>query len=360
MAQQAQKRTGSAFGYLINNKPTTAVENASDGATADGAVTGDTTGEITPMVNTGTTAQNTTGQNDPAKNKKLAELKMSEPMRELLNFELTLPGVYPGIKTNQFIWIPVSDTFYDDMYLDLLQEIGASKFNRYADFEEDRFYISRKTWTYDINEGVKTSLIVNPIPSMYSEYMKQQLEAERALDQAIIDAMGGGVGGGSLVQTNGTDTEETATIATHDYNDTSKASHIIGDSNANYAQDTASMSLQQFANIPHKYSYYFNNEVEPQKMWELYRQRGWICGNCADLSRLFKCLCDVHGVACFIYHGPSHYWNRVDVGGGTFKNVDWCTGKSSIGSRWNGGYQTNDAGLGTGAFLGYCRGQHRG
>lgn len=342
------------------NNTTSNSTNTSDGTTAEDATSGDTTGDTGVSSDTGTTAQNTT-QNDPAKNKKLSEIKMSEPLREMLNFELRLPGVYPGIKTNQFIWIPVADDFYDDMYSEILTEIGPSKYNRYSDFEEGRFYISRKTWTYDINNGVKTDLTVNPIPSIYSEYMKQQLEAERALDQAIIDATGGGgTGGGSLVQTTGTDTEETATIATHNYNDTSAASHIIGNSSANYAQDTASMTLQQFANIPHKYSFYYNNEVNPQPMWDLYKKRGYICGNCADLSRLFKCLCDVHGVKCFIYHGPSHYWNRVDVGGGTFKNVDWCTGKSTIGSRWNGGYTTNDAGLGTGAYKGSCTGQQRG
>ena len=192
MALYAQKKKVNSLSAITNRINSTREanesENTSDGTDAEGATNGDTSGGVTPMANSGMTAQNTTTQNDPAKNKKLAEIKMSEPMREMLNFELSLPGVYPGIKTNQFIWIPVSETFYDDMYAEILTEMGPSKFNRYSDFEKNRFYISKKQWTYDINNGVKTDLTVNPIPSMYSEYMKYQLEAERALDQAVIDA----------------------------------------------------------------------------------------------------------------------------------------------------------------------------
>ena len=331
---------------------------------------GETTGEPSdgnnatdatqPTANTNT-GQNVQTQNDPKKNKKLAELKMSEPMRELLNFELVLPGVYPGIKTNQFIWIPVKKDFYDEMYSDILMQIGPSKFNRYSDFEEGRFYISQRKWEYDIENGVKTSLTVNPIPSMYSEYMKMQLEAERALDQAIIDASSGGGGGGSLVEAAGSDNTDTLSIATTDHNGAAAAAaKIIGNSSANYAQDTAGMNLQQLAQIPHKYSYYANNRVGPQKMWQLYQQRGWLCGNCADLSRMFKCLCDVHGIKCAIYHGPNHYWNLVDVGGGVFKDLDWCTNNATISGSYSGGYQTNSSGLAQGSKKGSCNGQENG
>ncbi len=165
----------------------------------------DAASSTTPTTGAMGTAGNV-GQNDPKKNKKLAELKMSEPLRDLLTFDFVLPGIYPGIKTNQFLWVPVVDSFYDDMYCDVMEEIGPSKFNRYSTFEKGKFYIYKKKWEYDIENGVKTSFTVSPIPSMYGEYMKMQLEAERALDQAVIDAMGGmggstdGAMGGTAVE----------------------------------------------------------------------------------------------------------------------------------------------------------------
>lgn len=163
--------------------------NSTDSNTnGDGA---DATSSTAPTSGAMGTAGNVQSQNDPKKNKKLSELKMSEPLRELLTFDFVLPGIYPGIKTNQFLWVPVTDSFYDDMYCDVMDEIGPSKFNRYSAFEKGKFYIGKKKWEYDIENGVKTSFSVNPIPSMYSEYMKMQLEAERALDQAVIDASGG-------------------------------------------------------------------------------------------------------------------------------------------------------------------------
>ena len=187
MVNKAKKRYMNNSNSSNNGNNTNGEEN-----TSDGNVAADST--MSPSVGSTNTAGATNSQNDPKKNRKLAELKMSEPLRELLNFELVLPGVYPGLKTNQFIWIPVKNDFYDEMYEEIMQVVGPSKFNRYSDFEKGRFYISKKTWEYDIENGVKTSLVVNPFPSMYSEYMKMQLEAERALDQAVIDATGGGGG----------------------------------------------------------------------------------------------------------------------------------------------------------------------
>ena len=197
-ARQMVNNVKRQYGYGISRRDNENQTDENGNSTENGDGTDGTNGagNVAPTTNSMNTAGTVQSQNDPKKNKKLAELKMSEPMKDLLNFELVLPGVYPGIKTNQFIWIPVKNEFYDEMYQDIMEQIGPSKFNRYADFEKGRFYISKKTWEYDIENGVKTSLVVNPFPSMYSEYMKMQLEAERALDQAVIDASGGGGGNG--------------------------------------------------------------------------------------------------------------------------------------------------------------------
>lgn len=181
--------------------------NATDSTTANTTGTGtagDISGTDTTTGATGTDTQTqSTTQNDPAKNKRLAYLTMSEQLRSLFSFEMTLPGIYKGMHTNQFLWMDVADDFYDDFYSDIMENIGETKFNRYTGFKAGRFYIEKKEWKYDLKDGVKTTLTLNPIPSMYSEYMKDQLEAERALDQAVIDATGGGGGGTSTSTSEG-------------------------------------------------------------------------------------------------------------------------------------------------------------
>lgn len=181
--------------------------NATDATTTNTTGTGtagDTTGTdaTTGATGAGTQTQATT-QNDPAKNKRLAYLTMSEQLRSLFSFEMTLPGTYKGMHTNQFLWMDVEDDFYDDFYSEIMENIGETKFNRYTGFKKGRFYIEKKEWKYDLKDGVKTTLTLNPIPSMYSEYMKDQLEAERALDQAVIDATGGGGGTSSSTSAGG-------------------------------------------------------------------------------------------------------------------------------------------------------------
>jgi hypothetical protein len=296
-------------------------ESNSSGEEVDGEVATNTTP-------TGTVANNV-GQNDPKKNRKLAELKMSEPLRELLTFDFVLPGVYPGIKTNQFIWVPVKDDFYDEMYAEILEEMGPNKFNRYAGFEKGRFYISKKKWEYDIENGVKTSLTVNPIPSMYSEYMKMQLEAERALDQAIIDATkpkGGGVTtNASGVDCDPNDSYNSGHWAQHRCKPpkcTESSKMTRGNSSRQYAKDTAahngsSRELVEYVSSQVQYELYGDNPKGesrcPEMMWTGDRP---IRGNCADFARLLKCILDVNGYQSMICHIPKHYYNAIWENGG--------------------------------------------
>ena len=324
-------------------------QNENNNDTTQNDQQGSIASEVTGQTPQGTTAGNV-GQNDPKKNRKLAEIKMSEPLREFLDFELVLPGVYPGIKTNQFIWIPVQNSFYDEMYAEILEGIGPSKFNRYSDFEKGRFYISRKKWEYDIENGVKTSLTVNPIPSMYSEYMKMQLEAERALDQAIIDATKPkGNTGGSVNVTgqdcNPEDTSESDTWADHRCNpprctEASKAIH--GNSSRSYARDTAahngsSRELVEYVGSRCKYEYingsaygdnpksYGGKELGANRCPEAMWNSEPVTGNCANFARMLKCILDVNGYQSIICHIPGHFYNAIWENGG-WTVCDLCNG----------------------------------
>jgi len=57
--------------------------------------------------------------------------------------------------------------------------------------------------------------------------------------------------------------------------------------------------------------------------------------NCADISRLVKCLCDVHGTKCGIRHAYHHYYNLVEVNGKTYR-FDCCFGSSGYMVNYGG------------------------
>ncbi len=316
---------------------------ATDGSNANTSTTDQTTG-----VTNGTATQ-ATSQNDPIKNKRLAYLTMSEQLRSLFSFELTLPGTYKGMHTNQFLWMDVTDDFYDDFYSDIMENIGLSKFNRYTGFKKGRFYIEKKEWKYDSKDGVKTTLTINPIPSMYSDYMKAQLEAERALDQAVIDATPKNKGSvGSSVNATGTDCNasdgtESNTWAGHKCNPpkcTSASKTIHGNSSRQYAKDTASHNsssrdLVNYVASLCEYQLYADNPHGesrcPENMWTGGKP---IRGNCADFARMLKCILDVNGYNSIICHIPGHFYNAI------WENNQWtvcdicaktCWGREAYG-----------------------------
>ena len=252
---------------------------------------------------------------------------MAESMKSLFEFNITLPGIYRGMHTNQFLWMDVEDDFYEDFYSDIMETIGPHKLNRYSGFEEGRFYIQKKTWKYTLTDGVKTELELNPFPSAYSEYIKYQLEAERALDQAVIDATpkNNSTSTGSSVNVSGndcnpSDTTESNTWAGHRCNppkctQTSKTVH--GNSSRKYASDTkshntSSQALVEYVHGECQYQYYGDNPLGekrcPESMWTGSRP---IRGNCADFARMLKCILDVNGYNSIICHIPGHFYNAI-------------------------------------------------
>lgn len=315
-------------------------DNTSD--TTTGTEAGTTTTDTTnTSSNSGETSQNV-AKNDPAKNKKKAGLTMAEPIRKMLEFKIKFPGSIKGVHTNQFCWIAVDDNFYDDFYGDIAEIIGVSKFARYMGFEKNRFYIEGVKTSFSLTNGIETELTLNPFASTYSEYMKNQQSAEKALQDAMNKNNGSGGGGSDttgtgLVNMSGNDC--TPTVGLAPYTDTIKSTKI-GNSSANYATDTANMSgkeaiLDIFNRF--RYSGYSNNLTCPQKMWN---KSGAIRGNCADISRLVKCVGDVHGMNVGIKHVPNHYHNLIEVNGKVYR-FDCCFKGGRASSAYGGGIVNN-------------------
>lgn len=120
----------------------------------------------------------------------------------------------------------------------------------------------------------------------------------------------------------------------------------IGNSSANYATDTANMSakdalmdLWRRAKYGRRCdgTYYDDNEKCPQAMW---KKTGRICGNCADFSRLVKCLGEVHGLKVGIRHAYHHYYNLIELNGHVYR-FDCCFKNSGYMVDY-GGEKCND------------------
>lgn len=256
---------------------------------------------------------------DPSKNYQVARIQMSQSVRKLLTFRITLPGEYPKLHTNQFCNIMTSDTFL----MENMPEIGKrlnGKFTRYAGYERNRYYIEEVVTTCSQNQGVYTELTLNPFASDYSNFAKMQIQAEQALASAL---------GGSTGNANGTDCNDdhhrTNKIScARTSNPSAKYTAVIGNSGSNYAQiakqagGNPAKALKLMHNRWH-YDGYMDNahgaDRCPQKMFAM----STALGNCADSAWLMKCIFDCMGLKNYIIHVPGHYYNDV------FWNGRWYT-----------------------------------
>lgn len=148
-------------------------------------------------------------------------------------------------------------------------------------------------------------------------------------------------GGAGLTQLSGSDCTghmQTNQLSARSYDiNTCGGNTKIGNSSANYAKDTANMTAKEaILDVYNRFKYgkpgnssvYNDNERCPQLMWN---KTGKIYGNCADISRLIKCVGEVHGLKVGIRHCTRHYYNLIEVDGQTYK-FDCCFKKGVTGS----------------------------
>jgi peptidoglycan hydrolase-like protein with peptidoglycan-binding domain len=152
---------------------------------------------------------------------------------------------------------------------------------------------------------------------------------------------GTNTGGGGLVEVHGNDCTDTFSISARSYDiDACHGNTKIGDSNANYARDTANMTAKEaILDVYNRFHYgpsltssavYQNNRRCPQQMWT---KTGKFWGNCADISRLVKAVGEVHGLKVGIRHCPSHYYNLIEVNGTVYR-FDCCFSSGRTGARY--------------------------
>ena len=152
------------------------------------------------------------------------------------------------------------------------------------------------------------------------------------------DSTGGNTssgGGGKTVQMSNTDCNPNDLYETHHWGGSHKCSPpkctatskiARGNSSRQYAKDTAShnSTLKELVDYVDKNTSYeyvnghayadnkFGQSRCPEQMWTGSRK-----GNCANLARLMKVICDVNGYKCICCHIPGHFYNAV------WLNNDW-------------------------------------
>lgn len=143
----------------------------------------------------------------------------------------------------------------------------------------------------------------------------------------------GGTGTGKTVQMSNQDCNpsnrtESDTWADHRCKPprcTEKSKVAHGNSSRQYAKDTAAhngSAKELVEYVQSKISYeYINGRAYadnphgqshcPEEIWTKHHK-----GNCADLARLLKVICDVNGYKCIICHIPGHFYNAIWENGG--------------------------------------------
>ena len=297
-----------------------------DGTGGTGGTGDGTTGDGT-TASTDNTAENVK-KNDPEKNKTLAEIRMSEELRNTFSLTIKIPHILEGVHTNQFFWLEVTDDFYDKNYPTIMNIIANKKFGRYAGFVKHRFFIDKVVQRGGV-DGFGIELTLNPIAPSHGTYVKMQQDAEKALIQALNDnsKYGGGTGslGGGAINISGVDCDAGDKYNSHNWAGhrckppkcTSVSKILRGNSSRQYAKDTAahnrtSEELVSYVKSQVLYQYYADNPYGekrcPENMWTGSRP---IRGNCADYARMLKVILDVNGYQSIICHIPGHFYNAI-------------------------------------------------
>lgn len=153
-------------------------------------------------------------------------------------------------------------------------------------------------------------------------------------------------GGSGLVDMSNNDCIDNNTYSRMVFDvDKTGGNYKIGNSSANYAQDTKNMTIKEVIQdcfARQSYHNHYNHWYCPQKIW---KKTGKIYANCADHSRLIKALCDVHGVKCGIYHWHrgkyGHYFNLIEINGHMYR-FDMCFAYDGKTSPTYGSYVCNN------------------
>ena len=152
------------------------------------------------------------------------------------------------------------------------------------------------------------------------------------LNKVTVSGGSSSSGGGKTVQMSNNDCDASDGVQSHHWANhrtnppqcTAKSKEMHGNSDRQYARDTASHNgsskeLVEYVQSKCQYQLYADNPYGssrcPDNMWKS-GSSGKIRGNCADYARMLKCILDVNGYQSIICHIPGHFYNAIWENGG--------------------------------------------
>ena len=250
--------------------------------------------------------------------------RLTESIRDLLSFKLTLPLGNPLLKrlhTNMFLYTELPNDFVLANF-STLAEVLNSTYNRYVGYSLNRWYVEGVTIT---NDGSKfdAEIELNPFPSSIKKYRESRMKLEDDYKSAL--------------QSNTSKTTTTTKKSTKSTkNSTLKGGEgktidnlvkkIIG-SETNELKKAKLIHEWLRKNV--RYAYYECTKYNtPEKC---YKNRRHL--NCADTARLTASMMRSAGLKCYIVHrtyNGGHFWTIIEI-----KGKKYASDQTGNGSAFN-------------------------
>lgn len=254
-----------------------------------------------------------------------ARNRLSDSIRDLLSFKLTLPLGNPLLKrlhTNMFLYTELPTEFMLANF-STLAEVLNSTYNRYVGYSLNRWYVEAVTITND-GSRFDAEVELNPFPSSIKKYRESRMKLEDDYKSALQS-------NSSKTTTNKTATSKKSAKSTKNTSLKGGEGKVI-DNLVKKIVGTETNPLKK-AKLIHSwlisnvtYSRYSNTRYNtPVKCYNNRRHL-----NCADTSRLTASMLRSAGVDCYVVHSTCHYYTVIK-----YKGKLYCSDATSKSRAFN-------------------------
>ena len=231
-----------------------------------------------------------------------ARNRMTESIRDLLSFKLTLPLGNPLLKklhTNMFLYTELPDEFVLENF-STIAEVLNSTYNRYVGYSLNRWYVEAVTIT---NDGSKfdAEVELNPFPSSVKKYRESRVKLEDDYKSASK----------STSKKSTTSTKNTTLKGGEGKTIDNLVKKIIGSETDDLKK---AKLIHEWLRKNVRYARYECTKYNtPEKC---YKNRRHL--NCADTARLTASMMRSAGLKCYVVHrtyNGGHFWTIIEING---------------------------------------------